>query len=152
MKNTIKVIVTAVGSFLSGKMRVLFIPAILLIICNFVDYGTGVMAAKVRDTEGINSNKGFLGIAKKVSMWLLVVVGGIVDVLLVYSSGMLGWQFNVRFMIAAFVALWLVCNELISILENIIDIGTPVPAFLMPLVKSIKKKTEDAASIEKEEK
>lgn len=39
---------------------------------------------------------------------------------------------------ACVVAVWIVCNELISILENLIDVGISIPAFLIPLVKNIK--------------
>ena len=42
------------------------------------------------------------------------------------------------------------CNEIISILENIIDIGVSVPAFLMPLVKNIKSQTEKIADMNDE--
>jgi phage-related holin len=49
------------------------------------------------------------------------------------------------------VAVWIVCNELISILENMVDIGVDIPAFLMPIVKHIKKTVEDEAAISTEE-
>ena len=35
-------------------------------------------------------------------------------------------------------AVWLVLNEIISILENLNDIGVPMPPFLMPLVNRLK--------------
>lgn len=43
---------------------------------------------------------------------------------------------------ACIVAIWIVCNELISILENLIDVGIAIPAFLIPLVKNIKSYAE----------
>ena len=36
------------------------------------------------------------------------------------------------------VAIWIICNELISILENMVDIGINMPAFLLPLIKNLK--------------
>ena len=42
-------------------------------------------------------------------------------------------------------AIWIIFNEIISILENMIDIGIAVPTFLMPLVKNIKSQTEHIA-------
>ena len=40
-------------------------------------------------------------------------------------------------------AVWLIANEVISILENIRDIGTPLPPFLMTIAGNIKGKAED---------
>lgn len=84
-------------------------------------------------------------------MWLLIVVGAVVDKLLMYTADTLGFTWNITYLVAAFVAVWLICNELISILENLKDIGVPMPAFLLPIVKNIAKKTEESFNIEKEE-
>ncbi|NBI77252.1 holin, partial [Lachnospiraceae bacterium] len=40
------------------------------------------------------------------------------------------------------VALWIICNEIISILENIKDMGVPIPSFLTPLIRNIKSQVE----------
>ena len=48
-------------------------------------------------------------------------------------------------------AIWIICNELISILENMIDIGVSIPKFMMPIVKNIKRYTENAVNIDDEE-
>ena len=47
------------------------------------------------------------------------------------------------FLIACIVAMWLICNEIISILENIQDMGVKIPAFLQPLVKHIRSQVEE---------
>lgn len=143
--NTAKGIVTAVASFLSALLGVLYVPVLLMVVCNIIDYATGLMAAKYRTDGGISSYKSIKGIQKKVSMWLLVVVGAIVDQLLIYASQSMGIDLHVNFLVACVVAIWIICNEIISILENMIDIGVSIPSFLMPLVKSIKKQTEQLA-------
>ena len=84
-------------------------------------------------------------------MWILIVVGAVVDKLLMYTATTLGFTWSITYMVAAFVAVWLICNELISILENLKDIGVPMPAFLMPIVKNIAKKTEETLNVEEEE-
>ena len=78
--NYIKAIFTAVFAFLSALLGVLAVPVILLVVCNLIDYMTGLMASKYR-AEDINSYKSIRGIFKKVSMWLLVVVGAIICIL-----------------------------------------------------------------------
>ena len=146
--NYIKAIFTAIFAFLSALLGVLAVPVILLVACNLIDYMTGLMASKYR-AEDINSYKSIRGIFKKVSMWLLVVVGAIIDEMLLYASTTIGWKSPVAFLIACVVAMWLICNEIISILENIQDMGVKIPAFLQPLVKHIRSQVEEQINTEK---
>lgn len=88
---------------------------------------------------------------KKVCMWLLVLIGAWVDVLLNYAAETAGIGLNIPFVVATVVAVWLVVNEIISILENMLDIGVEMPPFLLPLAKYIKKQVEDKAQTEEEE-
>jgi len=50
-------------------------------------------------------------------------------------------------LVAAIVIVWLIINELLSILENVAAIGGPVPAFLQKLLgrlkNAVEKKAED---------
>lgn len=150
MKNdfiaSVKIGVTAFFATLTGWLGILAVPMYILVLLNVVDYLTGIWAAPHRG-EKRNSSKGLLGIAKKVCMWLLVGVGCAVDWLLAYTIEMLGITAQFTFVIAAVVAIWLICNEIISILENIADIGVEQPAFLLKLVKWVKKGTEDKVQI-----
>ena len=150
--NLLKRIVGAISSVLSSMLGILYIPVLLLVTCNVVDYTTGLIAAKYRDDGTISSYKSFRGIFKKISMWMLVVVGVVVDQLLKYTTDTIGLKFPFQFLIACIVAVWLICNELISILENIKDAGVNIPAFLLPLVKNIKSQTETSVNMENEDK
>lgn len=147
----VKMIIIAVWGALMSALGVLAMPVLLLVFCNVIDYLTGVMAAKYR-SQSINSYKGIKGITKKVCMWLLVVVGVVVDTLLQYAGDTVGIAVPFTFLVACIVAVWLVCNELISILENISDIGVTLPPFLQPIVKNLKQQVEDKANIESEDK
>lgn len=149
--NLLKKIVGAISSVLSSMLGILYIPVLLLVTCNVVDYTTGLIAAKYRDDGTISSYKSFRGIFKKISMWMLVVVGVVVDELLKYTTDTIGLKFPFQFLIACIVAVWLICNELISILENIKDAGVNIPSFLLPLVKNIKSQTEASVKMEDEE-
>lgn len=125
-------------------------PFIYLADCSESDQATGLMASKYR-SQDINSYKSIRGIFKKVSMWLLVVVGAIIDELLLYAATTIGKPVPVTFLIACVVAMWLICNEIISILENIQDMGVNIPAFLQPLVKHIRSQVEEQINIDKKE-
>jgi toxin secretion/phage lysis holin len=144
--NKIKTFFTTVFSALAGWLGILAIPVLILVLCNIIDYITGLVASKFRN-EAISSYKGFRGIAKKICMWLLVIIGAMVDQLLLYAGKTVGITLPFAFLVACIVAIWLICNEIISILENIVDIGVELPPFLAPLVKNIKKQVEDKAAI-----
>lgn len=145
--NKLKAIFVAIASGFMSLLGILAVPVLIMVGCNVIDYATGLIAAKYRNQE-LDSYKGFRGIAKKVCMWLLVVVGAIVDWLLQYASSTIGITLPFTFLIACIVAIWIICNELLSILENISDIGTPLPAFLKNVVKYIKKQTEGKANFD----
>lgn len=141
-----KTFFTAVFATLSSLFGALTIPILLLVAGNVIDYVTGVFAASKRG-ETISSDIGLAGIIKKVCMWLLVVVGAIVDSLIKYAADTAGMTFPFSFLVACIVAIWLVCNELLSILENIGDIGVPLPEFLVKIVRHIKHQAETEAEI-----
>ena len=136
-KTILIIIISAIMDFLG----ILAIPVFLMVACNIIDYITGLMASRYRE-EQISSYKGIRGITKKVCMWLLVLVGSFIDIIINYTAEYMGIGFKIPFIVATFVAVWIVVNEIISILENIIDIGVALPPFLMPIVKMIKKEIE----------
>lgn len=133
----------AITSFLG----VLAIPVYILVASNVIDYATGIMAAPSRG-EVKSSQKGRKGIVKKISMWLLVVVGALLDSLLIHTSSTLGVTLPFTYLIACVVSLWLCANEIISILENISDIlGDEMPKFLLPIVKNIRSQVEEKMEV-----
>lgn len=146
----VKVTVIAVISALMGWLGILAVPVFLLVGCNIIDYATGLCAVKYRN-DSISSYKSIRGITKKVCMWLLVVVGAFVDILIQYAVECAGIELTIPFVVATVVAVWLVVNEIISILENMVDIGVTMPPFLLPIMKYIKKQVEDKADIVEEE-
>ena len=139
-----KIGITAILSAIFAWLGLVAVPFLLLVSLNIIDYATGLVAAKYR-SEKISSYRSFKGIAKKVCMWLLIVVGGVLDWLITYAAQNIGFDIGVSFLVAIIVAVWLMCNEIISILENMIDIGVKLPPFLMLLAERIKGGVEKAA-------
>lgn len=140
---TAKAVCVAAFGLLSSWLGVLAIPVYVLVACNIMDYITGLAAAHRRNQK-VSSYVGVLGIAKKVCMWLLIAVGAVVDWLLLYCGASLGFEIHLPMLAASLVAVWLICNEIISILENIGDIGVPLPGFLTKIVQGLKSKIEGA--------
>lgn len=144
--NNAKIMIIAIGSALSSLLGVLAFPCWIMIISNLFDYATGLIASKFRNQD-INSYRSIRGIFKKVAMWALVAVGAILDEIIKYSTAQIGVDVKIQFLIASIVSIWITCNEVISILENIQDIGVPIPKFLKPLVKNIRSQVESKADI-----
>ena len=138
---TAKAICVAAFGLLSSWLGVLAIPVYVLVGCNVMDYATGLAAAHRRGQK-VSSYIGVLGIAKKVCMWLLIAVGAVVDWLLLYCGDPLGVEIHLPMLAASLVAVCLIVNEVISILENIGDIGVPLPGFLTSIVQGLKSKIE----------
>ena len=153
MKNfiiNVKTVFTMIFAALASWLGILYIPVILLLTANVIDYATGLAAAKYR-CEHINSYKSLRGIVKKVCMWLLVAVGVILDLLLEYASDCAGMKIPFEYTAASLAAVWLIANEIISILENMKDIGVALPPFLARLASNIKSQSGDIGNNRKDD-
>ena len=143
----VKATFVAAFSVIFGWLGILAVPVLILAGLNFTDYITGILASKRRN-ELVTSDKGLWGIVKKIGMWILVGLGWAMDVLINYASQYVGLSIKLPFVVATIVAVWLICNEIISILENLLDIGVAMPPFLMPLAKMIKGQVEDKTKMD----
>lgn len=141
--NKIKTVFITFFSLITSYLGILAIPVFTLLICNFIDYKTAQDAAPYRaepgDKRPIKSKISLEGISKKVNMYLLIIVMYLVDMMIRYTLIAVFPQINYPDIFAIVTACWLVFNEIISILENMDDAGTPIPPFLMPLMKKIKE-------------
>lgn len=141
MEKVKAVFVTIFGTLFSW-LGILAIPLMLLLGLNLTDYITGIAAAPYRNEEDerpVKSYKSIRGIYKKICMYLLILIGWIVDVMLRTTLAHAGFTFVWKDIFATVIACWLIFNEIISLLENIDDIGAPIPPFLLPIMKIIRK-------------
>ena len=136
-----KVAFISISSALSSFFGALFLPIIITVICNTIDFATGIAAAWMRG-EKITSGVFYKGIVKKVGMWILIAVGVLIDETLAYSVEQFGIAMPFSFLIACIVSVWLICNELLSILENLDEMKVPMPAFLKKLIRRMQQQTE----------
>lgn len=145
-----KAIFVTIWGVLTSLFGVLALPLVLMLTSNIIDYASGLMAIPYRgDTP--KSYKHIHGIAKKIGMWLLVAVGAMIDMLLAYASKQLGINFPVNYLFACIVCVWIICNEFLSILENLRDIGVKVPQFMYSPIDQIQDHIEDMTKTDKEE-
>ena len=101
-----------------------------------LDYGTGIAKAWV--AGNLSSKIGVIGILKKVGYLVIVAVGMIVDWVIQAGLAELHIDYNLEFLFAMIVIIWLILNELISILENVAAVGAPVPKWLTKIITKLK--------------
>jgi toxin secretion/phage lysis holin len=134
--NYIRVFIASVGAYLSIKLGVLLPILIMLTVVMVIDYSTGILDAKKRGE--INSKTGMWGIVKKLLYGVAVAVGMVVDWTILQVSSSLGFNIPIATFFGLLVAIWLIVNELISILENLTRLEVPLPPFLLKIVQNFK--------------
>lgn len=142
MKETaLRGVIAAAVAGAAAYFQELVLPVVILLFVMAVDYASGMIRAWIKDE--LCSKVGIMGIAKKVSYLLAVAVAIVTDWVVQTAAGQLGVDFGGFFFFGLLVTIWFVLNECISILENISQIGVPLPSFLVTLAKKLKKTTED---------
>ena len=143
-KNLGKGIIAAVSAGLLGYFNQLAIPVLMLAAVMALDYVTGLVSAGIHGE--LSSRVGIMGIVKKLLYLVLVAVGGCVDWLVLSGLSAVGIEFHVSFAFGLIITIWLILNELISILENLGEIeGFPLPGFLTKLLAKLKGTVEETA-------
>lgn len=150
MKNLIQTLFAGALAALAAYFNALLIPLIVLVAVMLLDYVTGMISAK-RSGE-ISSRVGVMGILKKVGYLALVAVGMAVDYLISAALVNIGVNMPVNYLFGLMVIIWLIINELISILENLGELGVPMPGFLVNTIKSLKDTVDKKAEEDKNDK
>ncbi|MDE6539161.1 MAG: phage holin family protein [Ruminococcus sp.] len=118
----------AMGGFMWGKADGLLYALIAFMA---LDYISGVISAYIR--KEISSAVGFIGIVKKVFIMFLVAVAHILDTQVI-GDGSVCRSAVIGFYIS---------NEGISILENAVKIGLPLPKKLVDILAEMKNNDEN---------
>lgn len=139
--NVLKGLFTVTIAGLGAYFRVLLVPITMLLIVMILDYLTGLAVAW--STCEINSRRGILGILKKLGYMIVVAAGMVVDWLLYQGLTQININIDVSFCFGLIVTIWLIINELISILENSSKLGLPMPSFLKKIVCKLKVNVEE---------
>ena len=131
MKDTIHGVSLAAGAvigFCFGEINGLFKALIFMMA---VDYATGWIKAIY--LKELSSAAGFKGIAKKIMILCLVSICHIIDVHVIGDKSII-MSAATRFYIG---------HEGISILENAVQIGIPVPQILKKTLKQLSDKEKE---------
>ena len=131
MKATIdsfNIIVSTIGGILGGFLGNMDGILYALVIFVILYYVTGVLYAV--EEKNLSSAVGYEGIARKVTIFILVGIANILDSYILGQSGVL----------RAVVIFFYLSNEGISILENATELGLPVPEKLKNILNQLTKK------------
>ena len=129
--NMIQVVFTMLGGwigyFVGGCDGLLY--ALLAFVV--IDYITGMMCA-IADRK-LSSAVGFIGICRKVLIFLLVGIANVLDVNVIGTGSVLRTA----------VIFFYISNEGVSLLENAAHLGLPVPDKMKAVLEQLHKKGED---------
>lgn len=132
----IKLTISTVIAFLSAKLGILLPVLVILLLVMIGDYSTGMLKAKYLGE--INSRKGMWGVIKKAMYAVVVAVAMVSDWIIINVAEKVGVNIPLTTFFGLLVAIWLIVNECISILENLIKLEVPMPGFLKNLVSRLK--------------
>ena len=150
----VKLAMAAFGAIVSAQLRALYPILVVLVSIMAADYYTGVAAAKYEKlkspndpTKGLSSKVGWMGILKKSMYGIAVLVGLVVDYLIIHLANELGVQFPSQTFFGLLTAIWLILNDILSIIENSVRMDVSMPPFLKGVASALKIKTEEKGNI-----
>ena len=141
MKDFVQILFAGAVGALAAYLNILAVPLIVLGTVMVVDWFTGMTGASA--TGKLSSRVGVIGIIKKLCYLALVVVGGVIDYLISSALVSIGISLQINYCFGMIITVWLIINELISILENLGEMGVPLPSFLTSMIKTLKSKVEE---------
>lgn len=121
-------------------LNIMAIPVIVLVCIMLIDYITGMISAWVN--AELSSKKGIIGIVKKICYLFAIAAAMGIDWLIYSGMTQIGIQLDYTIFFGVLVTIWLIINEIISILENLAKIGVPLPKFLVNVIKRLKTTAE----------
>jgi phage-related holin len=85
---------------------------------------------------------GFRGLLKKIAGFLVVAAALLCDEVVSESAARLGAEINLGGTLASVATVWLIVNEIVSVLENLARMNVALPPFLVKAVGLLKKRSE----------
>ncbi len=121
-----------------------------LLICNIVDWVSGWMKSSMKGESC--SRVGAIGAMKKVWYWVVIGIAFFIGFSFEQMGQTIGISLAFMNMVGWFVLANYLVNEIRSILENLVEMGVPVPAYLVKGLKVTAEKIETAAGVQTKDK
>lgn len=140
MKDTISTTITAIGTGLMTTLLGGWDMALeILLIVIVLDYLTGVMSAF--KTKTLSSSKGYMGIVKKASIFVIIILAAQLDKMTGNSTQLF----------RNCTAFFFIANDSLSILENVGELGVVLPAFLQNALIKLRDTNDTPPELDDEE-
>lgn len=122
------------------------------LILNLIDWITGML--KAMKLKEVSSKIGIYGLMKKLGYWLVIGIAfGFSSLFVILGNEILNMNLTISYLLGWFTLASLIIDEIISILENLIQLNIKVPKLLTKCIliagKMIDKTSDDI--INKEE-
>ena len=130
MEKVFNSVVAVVATFFTYLFGGWDVALSILIIFMVLDYLTGVIYAYT--IQALNSEDGFKGLIKKCMILVVLIIGVMLDRILGNGT----WVFR------TLVCYFYIANEGISLLENISNLGVPIPSKIRNALEQLNKDDE----------
>ncbi len=135
MENKIALVSGVLGAIISYMFDLVGVAVSILILFMLADYITGLVSAGIN--KELNSRVGWTGFVRK--LYILLLIG------MIYALEFTASQYVDFDIFGGYIgdgaAFAYIAIEFISITENAVKIGVPVPPFVKNLLKIVKEKT-----------
>lgn len=133
MNNIFNSVVAIIATFFTYLFGGWDVALSILITFMILDYITGVIWAYIQ--KNLNSEVGFKGLVKKCMILVVLIIATMLDRLLNTET----WIFR------TLVAYFYIANEGISLLENISNLGVPIPTKIKDALEQLNKENDERA-------
>lgn len=136
--------VAALGAWILARVGALLPVLLVLLGVMILDYITGMVKAGI--SGNLNSTRGWQGLLKKLMYAVTVAIAMVADYLLYIGGSQIGIDMHESAYFGTLVSIWLIINECISILENLSEIGVPMPGFLGRILQRVQDKVDETGN------
>lgn len=140
--SVIKIVISAIGSFIASALGGWNPVLSLLILLMFVDLITGFSLAIIR--KEVSSSKMRLGILRKFITFIMIFIGYRFDLVMIHSCGKLPVLWGISLSAKMFMTVYFCFEENISVVENCASLGIPFPKWLVSMLNQVSDNVNDS--------
>lgn len=139
IKSALSALFVVVGDMFSWQMKLV----LLMIAMMIIDFITGTIAGAL--TVGLSSKIMRKGVATKLGYIFVIIASALCDYTMsIFAENIsANWQWETIFVPMA--CGWYIVTDGISILENVVNMGAPVPDWLVKKLRITKDKIDNTA-------
>ncbi len=127
-----------VAGYIKGSFNEILVVLAIFMVCDYIS-GTALAITKGK----FSVKQGVLGAIKKLLYLFLVLMGFLVDLLITSTGSRLGLSLATNGAFGLAINCYLIGTEGLSVIENLVALGLPVPKFMKKAMGIIKETGEN---------